>query len=410
MAELILVCEDDALTALRLELTLSALGYEVACAPDSEQAVQLALQLRPHVILMDVNMPGRGGISALRKIMREAPTAVLMLTGYADPETVRRALDAGASGYLVKPFRDEQLAPAISVAHSRLQKLMQVRLSASTAATEADREVKEGLRRVAELGQALQEERALARALAESFHGPIPVGISGVGIETVYAPATAAELVGGDYFDFILLDDHRVGIVIADVCGKGLPAAALTAVSRHMLRAYALEDPSPETVLRRLNRALYSHVSDECAFITLVYGVLDLASFDFVYANAGHPSPIVCGPDGCKCIPLLATGGLLGAEPDWEWASAEVRIPPGGALTLFTDGIIEARRGQDMFGPARVEKALCELLSEPSADLAIGLKERVCDFAGSGLKDDVAIVVVRRPALLERQRSAAGAV
>jgi response regulator NasT len=100
----VLVCEDEGLTALRLRKVLMGLGYEVVGqARDGEEAVYLAERLRPDIILMDVHMPELDGIEAMRRIMRECPTTVVMLTAYSDRDLVQRALSAGASGYLVKP-------------------------------------------------------------------------------------------------------------------------------------------------------------------------------------------------------------------------------------------------------------------------------------------------------------------
>jgi two-component system, response regulator PdtaR len=116
----ILVCEDESLTALCLQKALALMGHLVVGeARDGEEAVTLAECLRPDVILMDVRMPRLDGIEATNRIMRMCPTAIIMVTAYSDEGLVRQALDAGASGYLVKPVRDDQLQPAISVARTR---------------------------------------------------------------------------------------------------------------------------------------------------------------------------------------------------------------------------------------------------------------------------------------------------
>lgn len=391
----VLICEDEALTSARLHKTLSRHGFVVAGSAGSGiEAVELARRLRPEVILMDVNMPRLNGIEAVERIMRTAPTTIVMLTAHGDEETVRRSLAAGASGYLVKPLRDEQLAPTISVARSRFAQLQAERERIRVQAETADRRSEAELQRVAQLQDELARERELARRLAESFFCPTPQ-LPELQIETCYEPAHRAELIGGDYYDFLQLSPGRLGLVIADVCGKGLAAAALTAVIRYTLRAYALEDPAPERVLPRLNRALCLHTNEECAFVTLVYGVLDLATFELVYANAGHPEPVVCSQDGRETWSLTPTGGMLGLEPGWEWTAGQVRLPPGGALALYTDGVVEARRGKEWFGIPGVAQALTELMQAGADDLAHGLRERAQAFAGGEIRDDLTIVTLR---------------
>lgn len=124
----VLICEDEGLTALRLQATLKRLGYEVVGeARDGDEAVTSARRLGPDAILMDVRMPKRDGISATEQIMSERPTAIVMITAYSERELVDAALRAGASGYLVKPVSDEQIEPALQVALSRFGELNDLR-------------------------------------------------------------------------------------------------------------------------------------------------------------------------------------------------------------------------------------------------------------------------------------------
>jgi two-component system, response regulator PdtaR len=128
MAARVLVCEDEGLTALRLQTSLKKLGYEVVGeARDGEEAVASARRLRPDAILMDVRMPKMDGIAATEQIMSEQPTAIVMITAYSERELVDAALRAGASGYLVKPVSDDQIEPALKVALSRFSELSDLR-------------------------------------------------------------------------------------------------------------------------------------------------------------------------------------------------------------------------------------------------------------------------------------------
>jgi len=385
----ILVVEDERIVAMGLRNQLRRLGYEVVGTVTSgEQAIQKVEEQIPDLVLMDIRLEGEmDGIEAARTIRERFDIPVVYLTAYSGGDILERAKITEPYGYILKPYEDRDLHVVIETAlykHHAEKDLREKQRSSRKA-----------------LGEALQRERAIARTLAESFLGSPPTGIPGLRFETAYEPASSAELIGGDFFDFIELGANRLGLFIGDVCGKGLPAALLTASCRHMLRAYALEDASPETVVRRLNRALCHQASEECTFVTLIYGVLHLATFDFAYANAGHCPAVLCAPNHARCTALDATGGLLGIEPSWRWASERVQIEPGGLLTLFTDGILEARREGEMFGLAGVEAAVCDLAGAP-ANVASGLNERARAFAGHDLNDDVAVVVVRRSAALQQ--------
>ena len=124
----VLICEDEGLTALRLQASLTKMGYEVVGeARDGEEAVAAAARLKPDAILMDIRMPKQDGIAATQQIMQERPTAIVMITAYNERELVDAALKAGASGYLVKPVSDEQIEPALKVALSRFGELSDLR-------------------------------------------------------------------------------------------------------------------------------------------------------------------------------------------------------------------------------------------------------------------------------------------
>jgi two-component system, response regulator PdtaR len=123
----VLICEDEGLTVLRLRTSLTKLGYEVVGeAGDGEEAVAAAARLQPDAILMDVRMPRLDGIAATERIMRERPTPIIMITAYSERDLVEAALQAGASGYLVKPVSDEQIEPALTVALAKFAELREL--------------------------------------------------------------------------------------------------------------------------------------------------------------------------------------------------------------------------------------------------------------------------------------------
>jgi phosphoserine phosphatase RsbU/P len=395
----VLVCEDDGLISLTLRKALTVVGYEVIGeAKDGEEAVQLANRLQPDVILMDVSMPRLDGIEATKRIMQECPTVIIMVTAYSDEEVVQQASDAGAAGYLVKPVNNEQLQPAITLACTRFAQFAELVLANTQerkVVEEAERRAVEAQRLARELKQQLHQEQAVARALAETFLSQT-LQLPGFQVASRYEPASEVVRVGGDYFDFIELGRGRVGMVIGDVCGKGTPAAAFTAKARYMLRAYAVEDPAPARVLSRLNHVLYENMGEECTFLTMVYGVLDLRSASFTYANAGHPPPTLFHAETGAAQELDSTGTLLGVVPGLEFEQDTAYLSPHSVLALFTDGITEARTSNQMFGNEGVWNVIRQYASRDAGEIAEAIFDAASNYAGGHLNDDVALVVIRR--------------
>jgi sigma-B regulation protein RsbU (phosphoserine phosphatase) len=215
-------------------------------------------------------------------------------------------------------------------------------------------------------------------------------------VSKFYHPASDVMQVGGDYYDFIEMGDGRYGIVLGDVCGKGVTAAVYTAMAKYMLRAYALEDPAPDAVLRRLNRILYSQMSEDCMFITLTYGVLDTRAGEFTFVNAAHPHPLLYHAAAGGFEELGTTGGMVGALPLMEYEAHMVTLEPGDTLTLFTDGVTEARVGAEMLESAGVEAVIRDSIALSADGIAEAVFRRALEHSGGNLKDDVAIVVIKR--------------
>jgi serine phosphatase RsbU (regulator of sigma subunit)/CheY-like chemotaxis protein len=246
-----------------------------------------------------------------------------------------------------------------------------------------------------ENAKAFEQERNVAQTLQESLLPRTTVAVPGFDVKSQYAPAFAAAQVGGDYYDFIELPDNKLGIVMGDVCGKGVTAAVFTAMAKYMLRAYAMEDISPASVLGRLNRALYSQMSEDCMFITMVYGVLDTQTGDFTYVNAAHPHPLIYHPERDEVSELPTTGGMVGALPAMEFQENRARLEPGAVLLLYTDGVTESRTGQDMLEIHGVQEVLQSSAGGSAQAVCDAVYRRALEFSGGSLKDDVAIVAIK---------------
>jgi transcriptional regulator with GAF, ATPase, and Fis domain len=245
-----------------------------------------------------------------------------------------------------------------------------------------------------ETAKAFEAQVDIARTLQESFLSR-ETAVPQFDVASRYEPASAVAQIGGDYFDFIELGSDRLGIVMGDVCGKGLAAAVYTAMAKYMLRAYAVEDPSPAAVMTRVNRALHNQMSDECMFITLVYGVLHLNSGLFVYANAAHPPPLLYRPGPGTFEELATTGGMVGAVRSMEYTDRAIELQQDDVLAVFTDGVTEARTSDQMLESEGVQEVIRAYGRGTAREVADAIYNRAVDFSSNQLKDDVAIVVIK---------------
>jgi sigma-B regulation protein RsbU (phosphoserine phosphatase) len=207
-----------------------------------------------------------------------------------------------------------------------------------------------------------------------------------------------AQLVGGDYFDFIPISADRWAICLGDVSGKGLPASLLMANLQATLRGQTLLDAPPGECLHRSNKLLYQSTSPE-KFATLFYGILDTGEHSLTFANAGHDNPFVMN-QGIQKARLKAGGIPLGMMEEFFFEHDSVALVPGDTIVMYSDGIPEAMNEQeDFFG----EEQLAALLAKHHSLAPTGLMEKIIEevksFTGTTPQsDDMTIVVVRRTA------------
>ena len=239
-----------------------------------------------------------------------------------------------------------------------------------------------------------QREHRIADTLQQSLLAD-PTTIDGLEVGRVYRSATEHVRVGGDFYDVYELPNGRVGVSIGDVSGKGLAAAALTALVRNTLRAYALEDLAPDEVMSRSNEVL-RHFSDSEMFATAVYGTLDLAGGVFEYCNGGHPAPYVLSREG-SVTSLDTSGPMLGAFGGLTYRTRQVTLAEEDVLVFYTDGVIEARRDGSFFGEERLVKLLGTLAGHSAERIAGAVAEAAWEFGGGMLRDDVAVLAIGAP-------------
>jgi sigma-B regulation protein RsbU (phosphoserine phosphatase) len=231
----------------------------------------------------------------------------------------------------------------------------------------------------------MQREADDARAVQQALFPKATPLVPGFAFETAWHPAGS---LAGDWFDFIDLGEDRYGIVLADVSGKGMPAALLMSATRAILRAVSKADASPGETLARLNQALSGDLPIG-KFVTMIYAVLDPRSREITVASAGHLRPLLI--NGTCSFLEIDTGLPLGLGAS-SYPEHKITMKPGTRLLFYTDGITEAENGaQEEYGPAR----LLEHFLQPNACVD-GLIEEVQRFGhGSVRTDDATAVLIR---------------
>lgn len=238
----------------------------------------------------------------------------------------------------------------------------------------------------------LEKELAIAREIQLSFLPKEPPVVPGFDI---VGSMKAHDQVGGDYFDFIGVSETRLGLAIADVSGKGIPAALIMAGFRMCLLAEIRNEFAIRAVMHKVNSLLYESTGRD-KFVTAFYGVLDFQNRVLISSNAGHNPPILFRARGP--IEYLADGGVaLGVLPDARYEEKPVFLEHGDVLVLYTDGVTEAESPNgEQFGHTRLEACVRRLLGSSSQQIMDGIVEEVRVFgAERGPSDDLTLMVVR---------------
>jgi PAS domain S-box-containing protein len=240
----------------------------------------------------------------------------------------------------------------------------------------------------------IEQQTEIAQVLQSSLLPSTLPEIRGIDLAVRYTPAGEGTEVGGDFYDVFALDDHRWGVAVGDVCGKGPRAAAVTALARHTIRTSAWHESSADLVLERLNEAVFR--SDEGTFCTAVYGVLDTENRVLDLSIGGHPLPILVRPDG-RCEHVGTPGMLLGAFDEPRTTAARVELVSGSTLLLYTDGVTDLPP-PDELTPAEFA-AIVERCTREAVDaddllrLVSGSLDAIRPAAARS--DDVALLAVR---------------
>jgi serine phosphatase RsbU (regulator of sigma subunit) len=238
----------------------------------------------------------------------------------------------------------------------------------------------------------LEEELSIGQRIQRTFLPERDPKVAGFDIAGTYY---SSGLVGGDYYDYVRIAEGHLGIVVADVSGKGIPAALIMAAFRASLIAEVRNNYAIRTVFTKVNRLLWESIEME-RFVTAIYGVLDIHGRKFTYVNAGHNTGLLYRAATDSFDLLESTGPLLGTLETASFKERQVEIRPGDILTLYTDGVTEAMNASnDLFGEERLRDVIRSRRGGAAAEIARAIRETAGAFAGGEPEDDLTLVLVK---------------
>ena len=387
MTETILAVDDDIDILELVQMSLTAEGFDVITANDGMSALEKAKAYSPDLILLDLMMPVMDGFEVIGKLRAEPQTRtipVIMLTARAQTHERVQGLNAGADDYVTKPFDLDELTARIEAVLGRTRPTKYINPLISTM---GDWFTEEG---VEQLAAHLETAAVIQQNLIPKKAPDLP-GFEIAGL------LRSSMTVSGDFYDFIPLEDNQLGIAIADVRGKGIPAALLMVMIRTILRLICREEVSPAAVLKRINDLLAID-TDPDLFATMVYGILDSAAMTFTYSSAGHCYPLHLKNGGTEVDELEVGGMILGTFDYAVFESETISLVPGDEILLYTDGVTETERKSDetFYGEERLSALLQSNSDQPTEMFCQTIETALFDFSGTDHRDDdVTIVVIK---------------
>jgi sigma-B regulation protein RsbU (phosphoserine phosphatase) len=353
----------------QFEFTFAGNGQEALDKLEQDQDIDL--------VLSDINMPVMDGLTLLAKLEDiERLLKAVIVSAYGDMQNIRTAMNRGAFDFVTKPIDFQDLEITINKTIQTIS------------------ELKRAEKERAQLISIQQELSVAARIQLSMLPRKFPAFPERKDFD-IFAEILPAKEVGGDFYDFFPIDDDRLGIVIGDVSGKGVPAAIFMAVTRTLLRATALQNLSAGDCLRYVNSVLVEQ-SDAAMFVTVFYGILNTRSGELEYGLAGHNPPYLFGNGSVRALDASADM-IVGVIDGVDYQTQRVQLQRGEAILLFTDGVTEAANASEsFFSEERLEAWLLRSGGLPLPQVVAGLVEEIRAFAGEQPQaDDVTMLVVR---------------
>jgi sigma-B regulation protein RsbU (phosphoserine phosphatase) len=299
----------------------------------------------------------------------------VVVSAYGDMQNIRMAMNRGAFDFVTKPidFKDLRLTIDRTLEHLAIWR---------TALESRDKLV------------ALETDLDLASRMQQSI---LPTSFPETAGYRVFASMEPARDVGGDFYDVLPMPKNRLCLAVADVSGKGVPAALFMMSSRTLLRGAAIGHSEPGKMVREVNRLLCED-NDAAMFVTVFLAVFDPASGELAYANGGHNPPLVFRADGTATLLPTTEGVALGVVPEIDYAENSVILSPGEAVVFYTDGVTEAENDRgEQFGLDRLCRLFADGLPDDARGITTAVLEAVRSFAeGAPQFDDITCLTLWR--------------
>ncbi len=368
----ILIADDQQHILFALQMLLSNSGFSTEAVTHPARVVRALETETFDAVLVDLNytrdtVGGAEGLDLISKIRSlDTLVPVVVMTAWSSVDLAVEAMQRGASDFVQKPWDNQELL-----------KKLQTQLSRAQAQRHIERQREEELREAREIQNSLLPQK-------------LP-DITGYEIAAITQPL---RFVGGDYYNVVRIDERQTAVCIADVAGKGLPAALLMSSLQAALRPLVGQNLPPAELCFRLNRILCD-VTPVGKFISFFYAVLDSVDHRLTYCNAGHNPPLLIRPDGSS-TELQSQGAVLGQFPQWIYRQSELRMKPNDKLLLFTDGLVEASNlNEEPFGEQSLIRIARENPGSGTEELLGLLMSAAAQHSNQHFQDDASVIVVK---------------
>jgi sigma-B regulation protein RsbU (phosphoserine phosphatase) len=373
-----LIADDQPDVLAALHLLLKSEGYQTETVTSPAAAIEAIEERDFDLVLMDLNYArdttsGHEGLDLLARIHEiDSTLPIVVMTAWGSIELAVEAIRSGSADFIQKPWDNSHL---LDVVRRQLERGRELR-------RKRDLECARELARTREMTEARNiQQRLLPREIPQ---------IEGCEVSALWLPARE---VSGDYFDILKFSEQTAALCIADVMGKGMPAALLMSNIQAAVKSLASTGSATNVLCEQVNRLVCNNV-DDGKFITFFYCIIDTVARKLFYTNAGHHAPMLVRRDG-EIVRLTEGGPVLGLIPDYVYEIDEVELKPGDRLALFTDGLTEARDiADEEFGEERLMTILRSSRELSAGNIQGRIVKAVDIFSQGEMGDDTTLIVL----------------